>query len=194
MESSITSLYRKSNVDRVLQGDVLTNLKIPIFENNTLKLVESSYSIVLSQDCDLNQDFNAKNELKLIEDNLDRIPSLNNKFLPSILLCPAYPADQLREGIHLQFLELTLSKISNPKKTPWKRVVQNETSRYHFLHKSENLEIPDLVLDFKRYYTVSRDYLYSVYDDVYLVSLNELYHEDLSQRFSNYLSRVGLPF
>lgn len=149
--------------------------------------------IVLSQDCDLNQDYNARNESKCIDGNLDKLQSLNNKFLPSVLLCPAYPADQLREGIHLQFLNLPMSKISKPGKTPWKKICQNETPRYHYLNRYEHFEIPDLVLDFKRYYTVSREYLYDIYNEVYLASLGGLYREDLSQRFANYLSRIGLP-
>ena len=147
--------------------------------------------IVLSQDCDLNQDYNARNESKCIDGNLDKLQSLNNKFLPSVLLCPAYPADQLREGIHLQFLNLPMSKISKPGKTPWKKICQNETPRYHYLNRYEPFEIPDLVLDFKRYYTVSREYLYDIYNEVYLASLGGLYREDLSQRFANYLSRIG---
>lgn len=86
-----------------------------------------------------------------------------------------------------------MSKISKPGKTPWKKICQNETPRYHYLNRYEPFEIPDLVLDFKRYYTVSREYLYDIYNEVYLASLGGLYREDLSQRFANYLSRIGLP-
>lgn len=189
MKSNIESVYRENTGDRVLQGDIFNNLSIPIFSDNELNLIESYYSVVLSQDCDLNQDYDAWNAFK---DN-DNIESINNKRIPSILLCPAYPANQVREGVNLEFLDLPMSKISHPSKTPWKKIIQNETPRYHFLSGVNDFEIPDLVLDFKRYYTVSRDYLYSVYDDFYVASLNELYREDLSLRFSNYFSRVGLP-
>lgn len=92
MKSNIESVYRKNTGDRVLQGDIFNNLSIPIFSNNELNLVESFYSVVLSQDCDLNQDYDAWNAFK---DN-GNIESINNKRIPSILLCPAYPANRVR--------------------------------------------------------------------------------------------------
>ncbi|WP_292474386.1 hypothetical protein [Methanosphaera sp.] len=55
------------------------------------------------------------------------------------------------------------------------------------------MNISPIVFDFKRYYTVSTSYIYSVFSDYYLISLNELYRENLSSRFANYLSRMGLP-
>ncbi len=150
MKSNIKSIYRKNNGNRVLQGDILNNILIPIFDNNKLNFVESYYSVVLSQDCDLNQDYVARNDFKDKKfNNGDKIKSINNKLIPSILLCPTYPADQLRDGIHLQFLDLPMSKISKPGKTPWKKIIQNETPRYHFLHGSDDFKIPNIVLDFK---------------------------------------------
>ena len=41
--------------------------------------------------------------------------------IPSILICPAYLAEQLRKGTHLKSLNLPMIKISNSKKTPWKK-------------------------------------------------------------------------
>lgn len=64
---------------------------------------------------------------------------------------------------HLNSINMPMVKISGSKKTPWKKIIQNETPRYHYLKKSEKFEIPELVLDFKRYYSISREYLYSIY-------------------------------
>ena len=113
--------------------------------------------------------------------------------MPSILLSPAYPADKLREGIHLEFIGMDMSKIGKTKSSNWRKIIQNETPRYHYLDKFDEIGLIDLVIDFKRYYTLPRQYLYSIREDSYLISLNELYREDLSNRFSNYLSRIGLP-
>ena len=113
--------------------------------------------------------------------------------VPSILLCPAYPADKLREGNHLSFLGLKMSRIGKTKSTSWKTLKHNDNPRYHFLNKSELTDLPELVIDFKRYYSVSRDYLYEIYNNCYSISLNELYREDLSNRFFNFQSRIGLP-
>ena len=50
--------YKKSDPNKISQGDLLINVKIPIF-NKKLDIIRSPYQIVLSQDCDLNQDFDA---------------------------------------------------------------------------------------------------------------------------------------
>lgn len=191
MKSNINSLYRINDTKRVLQGDILKNINIPVF-NDKLQVVKLEYGVILSQDCDLNQDFDSRNQISKINDDKDKL-ALNNKMIPSILICPAYTAEQLRKGTHLQTIDMPMVKISNSKKTPWKKIIQNETPRYHYLNKSKEFEIPELVLDFKRYYSLSRDYLYSIYSECYLISLNELYREDLSNRFHHYNSRVGLP-
>lgn len=186
--------YKKSDSHKISQGDLLTDVKIPIF-NKTLDVISSPYLIVLSQDCDLNQDFDAHTQIKTInfDESPKKISSFHNKMIPSILLVPAYPEDNLREGTHLNFLDLEMSKIGKKKDTRWKILVQNETPRYHYLKGSQDFDIPNLVLDFKRYYSLSRDYLYSVYEECYSLSLKTLYREDLSNRFFNFQSRIGLP-
>ena len=186
--------YKKNNPLRISQGDLLTNVKIPILKKE-LDIVISPYLIVLSQDCDLNQDFDAHNQIKTInfDESNKKISSFYNKMIPSIVVVPAYPADNLREGTHLNFLDLEMTKIGKEKDTRWKILIQNETPRYHYLEGSENLDIINLALDFKRYYTLSREYLYSVFPECYFLSLKELYREDLSHRFFNFQSRIGLP-
>ncbi|WP_410320021.1 hypothetical protein [Methanobrevibacter sp.] len=186
--------YKKNNPLRISQGDLLTNVKIPILKKE-LDIVISPYLIVLSQDCDLNQDFDAHNQIKTInfDESNKKISSFYNKMIPSIVVVPAYPADNLREGTHLNFLDLEMTKIGKEKDTRWKILIQNETPRYHYLGGSENLDIINLALDFKRYYTLSREYLYSVFPECYFLSLKELYREDLSHRFFNFQSRIGLP-
>ena len=55
MESNIKNVYRKNNSKRILQGDLLTGVEIPIIENKQLKFIKSDYNIILTQDCDLRQ-------------------------------------------------------------------------------------------------------------------------------------------
>ena len=194
MKSNITEYYRKNDTKRILQGDILKDFKIPTYDDE-VKMITIPYGVVLSQDCDLNQDYNSQKEYEKLnlEKNDKNNPNLNNKLLPSILICPAYDAEQLRKGEHLQHIDIPMNEISKTRKTPWKNILQNQTPRYHYLNESEEFGISDLVLDFKRYYSVSRDYLYSIYPEHYFISLNELYREDLSDRFFNYQSRIGLP-
>lgn len=191
MKSNITSIYRLNNTKRALQGDILNNFQVPIYDEE-LKLLELKFGVILSQDCDLNQDFDSRDKISNLNTDENQ-PALNNKMIPSILICPAYPAEQLRKGTHLNTIDIPMIKISDSKKTPWKKIIQNETPRYHFLNGSDEFNVPELVLDFKRYYSVSREYLYSIYPECYYASLNELYREDLTNRFHHYHSQIGLP-
>lgn len=92
MNSNINSIYRLNDSKRAIQGDILKNIDIPIF-NDELEFIKLKFGVILSQDCDLNQDYESRNKIS----NNDN-PSINNKIIPSILICPAYPAEQLRQG------------------------------------------------------------------------------------------------
>lgn len=202
-------MYRRHDSFKIFQGDILRDINVVVGYDENHKKFKSfimPYIVILSQDCDLNQDYNSYqkfvkfssdfNLLKLDEsscskDEKDSILSMYDKLLPSILICPAFPAEQLREGTHLKsYNNYILPKINSKK---WNTVKNNETPRYHYLKNYQKYQIPELVIDFKRYYTLSTSYLYSVFQKGYVGSLNELYRERVSQRFVNYLSRIGLP-
>ena len=78
--------------------------------------------------------------------------------------------------------------------TKWNFIKNNQDPRYHFLRKDLDLQVPELVIDFKHYYTIPRDFLYEKIEHHYLGTMSELFREFLSQRFAFYLSRIGLPF
>jgi hypothetical protein len=69
--------------------------------------------------------------------------------------------------------------------------MDNEIPRYHYLNFSEN-DMPELIVDFKHFFTINRDLLYKNIDSK-LCSLDDLFKEKLSQRFSQFISRIGLP-
>ena len=142
------------------------------------------YAVVLSQECDLEHDFNNHTDEEKRAKNMD-------KGIPSILICPAYLAAEVRSGSHLSAQGLQMHPINSGE---WNRVKQNGSYRYHFLTEDQENQIPDLVIDFKRYMTVPRDIAYrpTIKDQV-LVSLSDLFREHLSSRFAHYLSRIGLP-
>lgn len=203
MKSNVCSQYRLNSSNRVLQGDILVNLELPYYDvqKEALEITILHYCVVVSQDCDLDKDFNLRNDFKnefgslnhLNDGDIDRFRKFHDKFLPNILVVEGFVADSLRTGNHLTDLNLFMDDKGGVNKTPWKKIKQNETPRYHYLYPSDNPKISDLVFDFKRYYSVPREYFYKKYGNSYKVSLNELYREDLSQRFTNYLSRIGLP-
>jgi hypothetical protein len=96
----------------------------------------------------------------------------------------------VRLGTHLEELNLTMEKLNSDR---WNLIKTNQNSRYYFLDKQSDLQIPDLVIDFKHYYSIQRDILYKEIKRHYIGSINELFRECLSQRFAFYLSRIGLP-
>lgn len=100
--SKIDSKYTKHESERLHQGDIFRDLTVieSIDEINSELIVKEKrlqYAIVITQDCDLEQDYkNRRNE--------NRDYSNTDKFLPSILICPAYPAQSFRTGDHLYVL------------------------------------------------------------------------------------------
>lgn len=183
--SQIKTRYVKHSADRICQGDIFRNIVIIEgvgIENDDLVVTERSlvYAVVLSQDCDLEQDFSSRN------------PSggSHDKHIPSILICPAYPAAQVKEGTHLgdEF------KMQAMNSALYKPILQNNSPRYHFLEGFGEFQVPELIIDFKHFFTLKRDIFYRDFkSDNYLASISEVFRESLCQRFANYLSRIGLP-
>lgn len=188
--SLIKTYYRKPAKDRILQGDILRDISFKFEWTSTNRTEEKyktieeytlPYSIVLSQDCDLDEDF---------EDRKTEGADGHDAYIPSILICPAFPALELREGDHLKDFGYVMK---HKNKHEFNYIKTNRDPRYHYLPKYADYEIPHLILDFKQLYALPRIYLYKIYGDYYLASLNELIRERLCQRFSFYFSRFGLP-
>lgn len=184
---TINSIYCSDKHDRIWQGDIIADVvlfyagaadkagNVPIVRFN------ATHIVVLTQDCDLQQD----QESRQRDGSKD-----NDKTLNSILVCPAYLAEQLRSGTHLESMGLQMEKHDSKR---FSLIRSNQNPRYHYLKAESAIQVPELIIDFKHYYTVSTDYIYSIYHNKYLAALNPLFRENLSHRFSSYLSRIGLP-
>ena len=138
-----------------------------------------NYAVVLSQDCDLEQDYNARQESD--QENLD-------KHLFGILLCGVYEEDEVRAGIYRNGAARLGSK-------EWKFVQQNTSPRYQYLGYVPG---PDckLVVDFKDYFFVPVTYLYEQINrgaTRRIASMDSPWKDHLLQRFGFYMIRVGLP-
>ncbi|MGD0951248.1 MAG: hypothetical protein ABR985_02450 [Methanotrichaceae archaeon] len=185
--SQIKAYYRKYDADRIVQGDILSEVKFRDWDWDTKKnnviVYEKKlpYIVILSQDCDLEQDFKYRTtEVKN-----------DDKILQSILVCPAYGWQEFIDGVHLLDYNLKMEKISSTEQK--KKIKQQQVPRFHYLEEDSGKQIPPLVIDFKHYYTLPVEFLRHVYKEHYAYSLEELFRESLSQRFSFYLSRIGLP-
>jgi len=140
--------------------------------------------IVLTQDCDLEQDFRFRRS--------DPPKSTHDKFLVSVLVAPLYTAEHVFAGEHLSLLNLKMAPIAKTA-TPGKTLMQNETPRYHYLPFSDASRLPPLIVDFKHYFSVNVEYLNALKPKAFICKVSELFRESISQRFANYLCRIGLP-
>ncbi|MEP7244114.1 MAG: hypothetical protein ABI885_10535 [Gammaproteobacteria bacterium] len=184
--SAIKSRYVQHAHARLCQGDVLRDvvlLEAATDSEGELDVFERTlpYVVVLTQDCDLEQDDSAREETPKKNDD---------KHLQSVLLCPAYQSMKVRAGTHLQELGLTMQAFG---KELWRPIAQNSAPRYHMLPEETGVQLPELVLDFKQYFTSPREFFCARYKTHYVTTLGPLFRESLSQRFAQYLSRIGLP-
>jgi hypothetical protein len=177
-----------SDADSLRQGEILSNViayNIAYDGNESpigLAPVRYRYCLVMSQDCDLDQDcsgFTKKN----------RPQSL----LECILMCP------------MEEEEAANAKSGVGRGELWKQVQQNKNERYALLrsiearYDSAGAGIPKLIVDYKKYFSVPTAELYR---QLRLSSpagakrrcfLKSPYREHVQSRFAYYMSRVGLP-
>lgn len=185
MKSKTKSCYIRHKKDRICQGDIFKDVKYFLWIDINDDAIEGEelivpYLVVLTQECDLDLD----HEYHVNDEKND------DKYLQSILVSPAYLSTQIREGTHLEGLNQKMNRINSKL---WPNVKSNQNARYHYLPQYEPFKIPELVIDFKHYYTIPRDYFYQYYKDHYIGTIDQLFRENLSIRFSTYLSRIGLP-
>ncbi len=156
-------MYEYDVNKKITQGTILKELEIDLSDEKRLTL---SKSIIISQSCDIEH-------------------SLNNFNLPSIMLLPMYECEFVIDGSYIE--GNTMSPIQgNTKK---KLLKDNELARFHYF--GENLKLKALVIDFKRYYTFEKNFILDQAQR-YVATLVTLHRELLSQRFCNYLGRIGL--
>jgi hypothetical protein len=135
---------------------------------------------VLTQDCDLENDF--KTRSKKSESGVSA-----EGVLPNVLLCEVITVAALR--------------ITAPGSDVWRKVKANKDERYHVLESAaawaDALKegLPPLGIDFKRYFTIPTDELYFQIGSgaKRRCRLISPYREHLSTRFSAFLARVALP-
>ncbi|MDD2870450.1 MAG: hypothetical protein PHS49_00535 [Candidatus Gracilibacteria bacterium] len=188
MESKIKKHYKKiDDKSRIVQGDIYRNISFKVigYDGNDI-IVDWKYAVVLTQDCDLTWDYEAR--------KVYTSGNSNDKFLQTILICPAFNYEELCNGEHIDGWKMRTFESSKKGGGPREKLVNNdEFKRYHFLHDDGELKIPSFVIDFKLFNTVPRELLYSLGNDNYIGTIEELFRESLVQRFTNFIGRIPLP-
>lgn len=170
---------------RVCQGDVFREVECIEYVTEKMGIVEVSKIVfpmimVLTQDCDLEQDFG------------NRRKETQSNTLLSVLVAPLYNAEHVFQGQHLSDLGIRTEPI-NRKKSPGEFLVNNDRPRYHYLDFPVGTPVAPAVADFKHYFSVHVSYLERIRRKHFVCRLSDLFREDVCQRFSAYLGRIGLP-
>ncbi len=147
--------------------------------------INHELAIIVSQDCDLEQDFNRREELRLNGAAPDR---LDTKLLPTVLLCEVSTEIQIK---------ITVRDQGDSRQ----QFRQNKIERYQFLRAvginddALGLGLEAMGIDFKRYFAIPTAELYAQLEGQCQrrCRLGPQYLEHFCVRFSNFLSRVGLP-
>lgn len=184
--TQISARIKAQTETRINQCDIFHDIDIVenIEESNDgvmITYIHFPLVICLNQDCDLNSD----NRDKLKEGSMKDCQLLH------LLVAPLFNFDIFKQGGHWGDIFQT-GQLFNPKKTDCKKIMNNEDPRFHYLHFEEGFILPDLIVDFKHFYTINTATLYRNIDKR-VCSLSELYREKISQRYAYFLSRIGLP-
>lgn len=174
-------IYQIHSKERLEQGGVIENFDMYSIENingdTVPKRIKFQYVVVISQACDIEQCLNSEN---------------GNNYLPNIMVLPMHIYELFKNGEHLNGT-YGMKQRNNFGKTDINHITCNQNPRYHFLKKDNKHIKHDLIMDFKHYFTQPKDLLMEQYKTKYIATVNVLCRELLSQRFCNYLGRIGLP-
>lgn len=189
--TSVSSVYRPSEAkSQVFQGEIFSDLPQvrihleyinPKLNDVKVRRLIHPWSIVVTQDCDLESDFRTRSKGTTVTQ------------LTNVLFCQLLLASDVFKA-----------NYNNPNQTAndWVRTEQNKTERYHYFQRAELVEdakgegLPTLIADFKKYFTIPTDELYAYIDQQITIRrciLNSPYLEHFSSRFHNFQSRVALP-
>jgi hypothetical protein len=182
-QSKISAKKSQKTLDRICQGDIFSGIEI--IENVTVSGSKLSidklyfpYVICLNQECDLESDYKIEGD-----------PCKNARLL-HIAIAPAFNFEEFLIGTHWDSIFIHSQPVKR-KDTKIDLITDNEIPRYHYLNFPDT-DMPELIVDFKHFFTISRNQLY-LNIERRLCSLEDLFKEKLSQRFSNFISRIGLP-
>lgn len=182
-----TTKVQTTKENRLRQGDILRDVFWLEHVTEEAGLIEVRrilfpLAIVLTQDCDLEQDHRFRHEGKPTQD----------KWLMSVLLAPIYNVEHVFQGEHLSELGIRMEPIPKAR-SAGNFLRNNERPRYHYLEFDEEVPIVPSVIDFKHYFSATVNYLMEIRDTAHVCSVAPLFREDIAQRFAAYLARVGLP-
>lgn len=168
---------------RICQGDIFKDIEViehlePFDSKLRVQKLWFPYVICLNQECDLESDF-----------QLSAAKNSDGNLL-HLAIAPMFIFEQFLNGSHWGDI-FTHNKPQRRGDTSINKITSNEIPRYHYIKFLEP-DMPEFIVDFKHFFTVNRNLLYAQLDKR-VTSIEDLFKEKISQRFSYYISRIGLP-
>jgi hypothetical protein len=159
------------------QGEIITGVGKYIVNPLTkaVSVERHDYAVIATQDCDLLQDYTRRRENKASS-------------LDGVLIFPMETALSAREGFQGKEMK--------------KRIFQNKDERYHLLENIppecdlQRAGLPALLIDFKRFFTLSPEELFHQFGEKTAVRRCRLempYREHFQTRAAFYFQRIMLP-
>lgn len=192
--SKVSKIYVPRLEDALMQGDIFTNVEYNYIvaeneDNVEVEELEFPMAIIISQACDVTW--------------MDKFIAENGgnatKYMPTVLMCPIYNYETLKEGKHLEdVLRVENYSSSNTKIYDRKDKDVAERNWHYRLHlfelvdQSGRMVLENMAIDFKHYFTVPIKYLY-LNKDKRIYSLDNISAEQITLKFASYLSRVAIP-
>lgn len=182
------------------QGEILANLVehraavpardlsiAPIVEVVDVREFAHPWLVVLSADCDLDQDYQVRVPTAEILVRNDFEHRRGRRLMDYILVCPAFLESEVRVRLP-------------PGSAIWDRVKGNQDVRYHRIEAGEIAfgmrVVPELFLDFLRSFTLPADSIYDALESPAVervAVIPPVYVHALVQRYFAFQSRIGLP-
>lgn len=166
---------------KIDQGDIFSSVKIinTILHDDEIIFDDVIWDkvIVLSQTCDLHRE----------QENVE-----NKNEILSVLVAPLFDRLEFMGGVHLlDKLEKENKQVGDKQYDKYRKL---QEERYHALYISEDdariFRINESIIDFRYFFTIDINELAK---SEYLVSINDINRVNISRRFANYNSRIGLP-
>jgi len=188
------SCERKGEISRcespVHQGDILKNFTYDYYISDTsgkevLRTMWFPLVVVISQDCDLTQDYDKRKKLKFDDKGCCQV----NNLIFSSIVAPMYNFHQFLDGSHLSNFKWKMQSFSKNSKDKLTNLIKtNQIGRYYYL-SFENSVIVDSVIDFKHTLAIDPEILRET--DRTDVRIPQPYREEITRKYADYISRIG---
>jgi hypothetical protein len=177
-----TSLRQGEILTNVVQYRPTINASSQLSEDISFDVIVHPYAIVITQDCDLDWDYRARQEAR----------GQSSKLLNSVILCEIDTAKGVRA--------IADKGLMNSKE--WNLVENHRHERFYFFEKIpvecelEQVGLPELTADFKKIFGIDSANLYhqiNLDNAKRRALLTSPYLEHFSRRYYSFHGRVALP-